>query len=162
MKTTPPLWRKFSPTLTAAINPRRSRRGLACYGLLCLALLSAPLLIFLDGYPLGACAALLAALYACIAGWGERPGAVRRLAGQWQMWFPGRGWVRVEILAPVYSPPWLLALRWRAAETAGEEGAVKPAAHWLYLWPDSLDPAQWRRLRRELRLAIPGASAGER
>ncbi|TXS95505.1 hypothetical protein FV139_06360 [Parahaliea maris] len=159
MKTTPPSWRKSSTTLIAAIDLERSRRGIACYTLLFSALLAAPLLVFLDGYPLGAGAALLLALSLVSAGQRKRPVGLRCLAGQWQFRFRARGWVPVEILGPVHSPPWLLAFRWRAVDgMAGQGRPLGSAVRWLYLWPDSLQAEQWRQLRKLLRVA--GTDAG--
>lgn len=85
---------------------------------------------------------LLPALWLCWPA-GQRPGGIRGENGQWLFHLAGR-WCEVEIVGPVFSPPWMLVLRWRRV------GEAEGAPHWLYLWPDSLAAGQWRALRRAL------------
>lgn len=115
-------------------------------------LVTSALLIFADGHVFAAMPALGLALWLgkpqC-----RSPTALRWASGQWQLQLPGAGWTPVEILASVHSLSWLLAFRWRRAVPGGDMLAgttLRP--RWLYLWPDSLEPEQWRRVRKCLRL----------
>ncbi|WP_170150169.1 protein YgfX [Parahaliea mediterranea] len=156
MKTTPPSCRRFSTTPTVATAIRPSRPGWLCAAGYRLALLTAVVLLLIKGYPLLALGSLLVVLWLCWPG-ERRPRGIRSQDGQWQLHLAGR-WCDVELVGPLHSPPWLLAVRWRRVGNEGSECIEEQALRWLYLWPDSVAASQWRPLRKALRLQ--GALAG--
>ncbi|MFV0277567.1 MAG: protein YgfX [Parahaliea sp.] len=142
MPTSPPSYRRCSssPSIAATLKPSRIA---CCLRAIYIAALGAVVVqVSRDGYPV---LALACAAVAGVCVWPavRQPRAVEYRGGRWLL--PGRGWRAVSI-EQVLSPPWGLALRWRE----GDAGR----GHWLYLWPDSLPAAQWRRLRRALRLSV--------